>query len=310
MPLTVMTWLWSQVGGRTLYTAEHVNIWADMVRRWCSLDIELACITDTPAGIDPAVRIIAPPGDFVGLETRAWRNEKPNCYRRIALFRPDAADLFGERFVSMDLDCVIGASLDPLWSRREDVVLYRSPTAPYIDRPYNGSMLMMNAGSRPAVFESFSLDAAEAASRRYRGSDQAWISTVLGFGEAVWCEDDGVYWHGVAPGGDARRLLFFPGAPKPWELVRAGVDPWVIEHYRRNPRGRALYLGYGAEVWSDAEAALAEPYAGVIACQEAAAHWPMALDAVARELDEGERVARMLGFDEIVPCGAGKRKAG
>jgi hypothetical protein len=48
----------------------------------------------------------------------------------------DAADIFGERFVCMDLDCVIGGPLDPLFDRPEDLVLFKG-TAP--DRPYNGS---------------------------------------------------------------------------------------------------------------------------------------------------------------------------
>jgi hypothetical protein len=51
------------------------------------------------------------------------------------MFRSDAADIFGDRFVSMDLDCVVGRSLDPLFDRPDDLVLFKGTS---IDRPYNG----------------------------------------------------------------------------------------------------------------------------------------------------------------------------
>src|SRR5690606_16984018 len=263
---------WIQPGGRTRYNADHINIWADSVDGHLTLDHELACVTDQPEGIDPRVRIIDPPGDFDNVRIPTWNESLPQCLRRISMFRPDAAEVFGsERFVNMDLDCVIGGSLDPLFDRPEDIVLYRG-THRY--RPYNGSMVMMTAGARPQVFERFTPQNAAKAGEVYPGSDQAWISYVLGWGEATWTAADGVVsWNAARPDYDKEttRLLFFPCPTKPWELVAAGEDEWIAQNYRRTKPGWCLILGHHETVWTDAEAALdARDYDAVIASPEAA----------------------------------------
>lgn len=302
--LTVLTWLWAQPDGRATYMALHVNIWADMVRRHLTLPHRLACVTDMPEGIDPSIEIIAPPRDFEDVRIPTWTGGRPQCLRRIAMFRHDAGDILGERFVSMDMDCVIAGSLDPLFSRDEDIVLYASPGQPPDGRPYNGSMLMMTAGARPQVYEQFTPEGAIAAGQRYAGSDQAWISHVLGAGEAVWDESDGVAWWGRRHEVET-RLMFHPGHPKPWNLLD---DPWVREHYRRAPQGRGLILGYGPHVWTEAEAALETgAFDGVIASPEAAAHWPTPVTAVAQNDNEADRLADLCGFSEVVWCGRSER---
>ena len=306
-PLTILTWLWRQEGGRASYLAEHVNVWADMVSRHLRRPHRIACVTDTPEGIDGSVEIIAPPGEFEGVSIPSWGKGKPQCFRRLVMFAPDAADLFGPRFVSMDLDCVIGGPLDPLFDRPEDFVIFNG-TAP--GRPYNGSMMLIRAGSRPQVYTRFTPEGATAAGRRFAGSDQAWLSHCLGPGEATWGPRDGVhFWRRFGarfPASDPNvRLLFFPGQPKPWEVVADGSSSWVAQHYRRTRSGRCLVLSYGPTVWRDAEAALADgPFEAVIASPEAAAHWPVPVDAVARDDDQALRLARMWGFDDVVVCGA------
>jgi hypothetical protein len=232
--ITVLTWLWAQPDGRTKYTAEHVNIWADMVDRHLAMDHEIACVTNMPEGIDDRVRIITPPGDFEDVRIPTWGEARakglPQCFRRIAMFRPDAANIFGKRFVSMDLDCVISGSLDPLFDRPEDFVMYRGTTA---DRPYNGSMLMLTAGSRPHVYNDFTPEKAVIAGQQYLGSDQAWISYALGWGEATWSVPEGVQAWGSRQniGWPSPVVTFFLSAVKPWDL--AGND-WIDLHYRRN----------------------------------------------------------------------------
>lgn len=227
--LRVLTWLWKQPEMRTVYTAQHVNIWAAMVSRNLTMPHELACVTNMPDGIDPRVRIIAPPGDFEDVRTLRWSNGRPSCYRRLAMFRRDAARIFGERFVCMDLDCVIGGPLDPLFDRGDDLVIFNG-TAP--SRPYNGSMILMTAGSRPRVYEEFSEAGATEAGQKFAGSDQAWLAHILGPDEATWGEADGVYWYGrgYQSRRDLPRLLFFPGALKPWTVTV--LDEFVRRNYR------------------------------------------------------------------------------
>jgi hypothetical protein len=98
-------------------------------------------------------------------------------------------------------------------------VLYAAPPFSKPEtRRFNGSMLMMTAGARPHVFEQFDAKAAAKASAQLFGSDQAWISAMLG-DEATWSEADGVYWVGrwdhaaPVPGG------LLPGRAKPWDVI-------------------------------------------------------------------------------------------
>jgi hypothetical protein len=190
----------------------------------------ICCVTDMPDGIDPSVEIIAPPGDFLGITNPRWAGGRPQCYRRLSMFRPDAAGIFGERFVNFDLDCVIGGDLDPLFDRDEDLVLYKG-TAP--DRPYNGSMMLIRAGCRPHVFETFNQDNALLSGSEFCGSDQAWLAHCLGWNEATWDETDGVHFFGKKYTGDRTlepRVLFFPGRIKPWTATL--FDGFTRRNYR------------------------------------------------------------------------------
>lgn len=226
--ITVLTWLWSQPQSRTVYRAEHVNIWADMVSRNLTMPHELACVTNTPERIDPKVRIITPPGDFEGVKTPRWSNGRPSCFRRLAMFRRDAATIFGERFVCMDLDVVVGGALAPLFDRVEDLVIFKGTAA---SRPYNGSMLLIQAGCRPQVYEDFTEAGAIEAGEKCTGSDQAWLAHILGSGEATWSEADGVCWYSTHhKHKEPPRLLFFPGSLKPWTV--ATYDRFVKANYR------------------------------------------------------------------------------
>jgi hypothetical protein len=200
-----------------------------MVSRNLQMQHELACVTNMPEGIAPGIRIITPPGDFEDVQNPRWKNGRPSCYRRLSMFRRDAAAIFGDRFVCMDLDVVIGGGLDPLFDRDDDLVIYNG-TSP--DRPYNGSMMMLRAGCRPQVYEEFTEARAIEAGEQFTGSDQAWLAHILGFGEATWGDTDGVYWYGsrYQRNRPNARLLFFPGALKPWAI--SGFDPFVRANYR------------------------------------------------------------------------------
>lgn len=295
--LKILTWLWRQPGGRTTYTAGHVNIWAAMVSRHLSMPHRLACVTDMPEGLRDDIEIIAPPGDFVGVETDMWCGALPNCFRRLAMFRRDAAAIFGERFVCMDTDCVISGPLDPLFDRANDLVLYRGTNA---RRPYNGSMMMMTAGCRPQVFESFTPERANAVCRRYLGSDQSWISAALGAGEKTWGPEDGVAWWGSQSNRDL-RIMFFPGSPKPWDLV--GMSGWIDTHYRGDEGGRCIVLGSSAGVWEAAAEAMEQRFDAVLAYPETAKVWPGPIREIVADRRHAEAVARMHGFSEVAFCG-------
>lgn len=301
--ITVLSWLWNQPGVRSAYTADHVNIWAAMVRRYTTVDIEVACVTDTPDGIDKDIRIITPPREFEAVRIPTWQEHRPQCLRRIAMFREDAADIFGERFACMDLDCVISGSLDGLLGAKEDFRICKGTAK---GRPYNGSFILMTAGSRSQVYNDFTPERAKEAGQKFLGSDQAWIAHCLP-NEKTFGLDDGIMMsHGLRPA--AGVVMFYPGAEKPWHIVRENADPWVLRHYRGEKKGRAIYLGYGSDVWTDAERAMQFPYGAVLASPEAAKHWPGQIKEIVRDDAQAVRVANMLGYD-LTLCGAMERAA-
>lgn len=251
--LTVLCWLWSQPKTVYRYTAADVNTWASMVRRNLTLPHRLACATDMPEGIDSAIELLPLPE--IAAKSSRWPSSRglPQCFRRLDLWRHDARDTYGERVASMDLDCVVTSSLDPVFDRAEDVVLNQGLPG---KSPYNGSMLLLKTGCRPEVYERITPSEVEVASQHYLGSDQAWLSHILGPGEATWTESDGVYRWSVgrfpAPVKDRRnfaasrkalphqqrnpkppanmRVVFFPGNYKPRDLKRD--YPFIAEHYR------------------------------------------------------------------------------
>ena len=234
--LTIMTWYWRQSDNKCEYSPQCVNTWAAMMRRHLTIPHRLVCVTDHPEGIE--IDTIPLPKQFDKIRSHKWDEAKgaPQCYRRLTLFSPDAAQIFGAgRFVSMDMDCVVTANIDHLFQRDDDFIMFQGTAA---KRPYNGSMVMMTAGARTQVYERMQSDGmalVNAAQEKYLGSDQAIISYVLGPGEAVWGKDEGVYFwspkfkrtYQSRPPGNM-SLLFFPGYPKPWQALEY---PYIRHHW-------------------------------------------------------------------------------
>lgn len=222
-PLLLMTWLWIQRPAMGGYDASKVNLWAAQLRRNLTIPHRLACVTDNPQGIDPSIEIIRSPHDFIDVRVDRWpeAQRRPQCYRRLALFAPDAERRFGaKRFVSMDLDMIATANLDPLFDHDDDFRILKGSAH---GRPFNGSLVQMHAGARPKVFTEFNVEAAAESRKRYVGSDQAWLCHCLSHKERTWSYQNGVHFYRAShrmmdriPKG--MRLLFFPGAPKPWQL--------------------------------------------------------------------------------------------
>lgn len=205
----------------------------------------------------------------------------------------------------MDLDCVVGGPLDHFFDT--DAEFKMTPgTQP--TRPYNGSMMLLTAGSRPQVYDEFTPEGAAAAGELFVGSDQAWISHILGPNEQRWSIEDGLAWYGRTRTKNP-SLMFFPCPVKPWEVAPFGSKPWITEHYRRSPQGKALILGYEDNLWTDVDRALSEgSYNAVISSPEAAEYWPGEILSVVRTNDEAALVARMHGL-EPVWCGVRELEA-
>ena len=233
--LTVCCWKWRPVPGyHSSFSADTVNTLRSMVDRHYRKPHDFVCITDDPTGIDADVRVVPVWDDFSSLVGP----NGVNCYRRLRAFSAEAADIIGPRFVSLDLDCVLTDNVTPLWDRPEDFVIWGDTAR---KTPYNGSMWLLRAGSRKAVWDTFDPQTSPAAARAlgYIGSDQAWIGACLGPDEPKWSTKDGVYsWRihvknqfkGSLP-GDA-RIVIFHGREDPWSPDIQAAHPWVAQHYR------------------------------------------------------------------------------
>ncbi|MCI0434488.1 MAG: hypothetical protein L0271_12735, partial [Gemmatimonadetes bacterium] len=225
-----VTWLWRQPGYRKRFTPETVNTLRRMIARHVHVDHDFTCVTDVRAGFDPDVQVMALPV----IPAVQLPGGRPNCYRRLWLFSDAAATAFpGDRIVNLDLDCIIVGPLGRLLAREEDFVIWRDPFFP---RQYNGSLWMLRPGALPQVWTRFRGQASLAEQRGFHGSDQGWISRVMGPDAATWNAADGVLSYkadvlrhhaGTLP--SHARVVIFHGKPDPWESFNVG---WIREHYR------------------------------------------------------------------------------
>jgi hypothetical protein len=243
--LEIVCWKWkSPHGYRSTFDAASVNTLRAMVARNLRLPHRFNCITDDARGIDGDVRVIPLWDDFASVPNPSNR-QNPSCYRRLRMFSAEARDLIGERIVSMDLDVVITGDLTPLFDRPDDFVIWGGQSVQPGGRGavyswYNGSLMMLRAGTRTKVWEQFdparSPQLANAAG--CRGSDQGWIAYCLGKNESVWGTKDGVYSfrnhivtsRGALPGN--ARLVAFHGRHDPWHVALHKSYPWIASHYR------------------------------------------------------------------------------
>lgn len=233
--LSVVCWKWAPAAGyRSSFGAEAVNVLRRMVARHYARPHRFCCVTNDAAGLDPQVVVIPDREDFKDVPSpHGGRN--PSCYRRLRMFAPDAAETFGPRFVSMDIDCVIVRDMAPVWDRDEDFVIWGDTNPKTL---YNGSMMLLRAGARPRVWQKFDplKSPAEAHASGNFGSDQAWISYCLGKGEAKWTQADGVFSFrneiqrkgGALPG--TARVVMFHGNIDPWHREAQRL-PWVRQHW-------------------------------------------------------------------------------
>ncbi len=233
--LSVVCWKWKPPEGyRSSFGAEAVNTLRRMVARHYAKPHRFICVTNDAHGLDPNVIVVPDREDFKDVQS-PHGGKNPSCYRRLRLFAADAGETFGQRFVSLDLDCVIVRDMSPVWDRPEEFVIWGDTNPRTL---YNGSMFLMKAGARRKVWEKFDplRSPAEAQASGNFGSDQAWISYCLGRGEAKWSRSDGVYSFrneiqrtgGALPGN--ARIVMFHGLHDPWSQVPQRLS-WVRQHW-------------------------------------------------------------------------------
>lgn len=226
--ITFVTWKWSTPGYRSTFGPNAVNTMRRMLARHYPEPHRFCCVTNDAKGIDADIEIVPDREDWASVPS-PHGNGNPTCFRRLRLFAPDARETFGDRVVSIDLDCVITGDLRPLFDRGEDFVAWQDAMHP---RQMNGSLWKLRTGAHPEVWEQFNRNApVKALAAGFVGSDQGWISYCLQ-GTPRWTREDGVLSFRVdckngLPAG--ARLVAMHGKTDPWSV---GVPAWIAEHYR------------------------------------------------------------------------------
>jgi hypothetical protein len=235
--ITVVCWRWRAPWRyRSTYAPETVRALQRMVARHYRAPHRFVCVTDDARGLE-GVETIPIWRDHIDIPPPEGRNW-PSCYVRLRAFAADAREWFGDRYVSLDLDTVITGDLSPLFDRTEEFVIWNETDWPETQF-YNASLWLHTPGTRTAVWDRFRGrgSAREAYKAGGRGGDQAWISHVLGKGEAVFTPADGVLSFRrhiqLGTGGPLpahARIVNFHGVVDPWSPAAQQL-PWVREHY-------------------------------------------------------------------------------
>jgi hypothetical protein len=141
----------------------------------------------------------------------------------------------GMRVVCLDLDLIITGELDPLFDRKESLVILQGANAAN-PCPFNGSVIMFRAGQHSELWDQFSLEIAATIPHYQFPDDQGWIHHVLpraatwacgpasgiyAFRKPGWPKDDKLP-------ADA-RIVAFPGARDPSQFQHL---EWIRKHWR------------------------------------------------------------------------------
>jgi hypothetical protein len=244
MTLTICAFKWG-----TRYTLRHVSALYLALGRHLTIPHEFALISDDPDDesfcVKAGIRYIPLWDDMRGVK---------NCGVRLAAFHSIMSRYIAPRFAWLDLDVVITGNVDHIFSRPESFVGLKTPAPPM---PFNGSLVIMDAGAYPAVRSEWTPERYEACGAYWLAqgcagggaSDEGWIGRMLrnpniparGIGTVGGDPGvDGIYYfkrhllkgRGLSLPADARMVVmngrqFDPSLPE-WQ-ARA---PWLLEHWR------------------------------------------------------------------------------
>lgn len=233
---TIVTFKWRPLAGYPLhFTADDVNkLYARMKKHYPEME-RFVCVTDDAKGLKSPIEAVPLSAALAHLRNPSWRRG-PGCHRKLVAFSSGFGKIAGPRFAVVDIDIKPVGYLGPVFNRTEDFVGWRSGRQDgKRQEQFGGALLMMNAGARAQVWDTFVKNPdqaiATAFAAGYHGSDQAWISYCLDKdGEAYWTEADGVYYY--------RKLV-----PKAHNIVKLRVGhrrASRVQQQSMTPRHRQL----------------------------------------------------------------------
>lgn len=220
--INIICWKWGtnkHIKKGIVYGPEYVNELYRMLKEKCSVPFQLYCITDDPDDVRDEVITIPLWDEYT---------DHGGCWVRLPVFDNRLADMLDiDRFISIDLDCVIVDDPAPIFQRNEDFVIYCEH---HRNTPYCGAMFMMNIGCRSWVYDNFDFRNYPATGEGPRwscGTDQLHISNCLYPNEAIWDESDGVYNFATSIFQKEHNHLFKPHKPR----IRNGISPAKMKEY-------------------------------------------------------------------------------
>lgn len=235
---TIVVFKWRPLAGYPLkFSSGDVNTLYERMKKHYPEMQRFVCVTDDAKGLNNSIESAALGSLYSNLRNPSWRRG-PGCHRRLMMYSPKFERIAGPRFACVDIDIKPVGKLAPIFDRTEDFVGWRSGRKDgKRQEQFGGALVMMNAGARARVWETFCKDPdaaiATALAAGYHGSDQAWVSYCLDKdGEAYWTEADGVYYY--------RKLV-----PKAHEIAAMGRNrPRTTRHNVSLLTPRHRQLGY------------------------------------------------------------------
>lgn len=233
--MTFVTFKWKPTTGyRSKFGPETVQVLQRMIARHYHAPFRFVCITDDTTGLN-GIETFPLWNDHADLKNPNGAHN-PSCYRRLKLFSAEAKDWFGDRLVCMDLDTVIVNDITPLFTDDVDFKIWGESDFP-TQQWMNGSLWMLKTGTRTKVWTQFNPRMSPYVARKAgaRGSDQGWMSHILGKHEAMWGREDGIFSFRkhIQPIGRLpveARMVMFHGRQDPWGPEAQRMD-WVKEHW-------------------------------------------------------------------------------
>ena len=211
------------------YAAADVNRLHAAVVRSLAGPFRFVCLTDDPAGIDPAVECFPIP--FVHAE----RPGRDGGWRKLATFASPLYDLQGTALF-LDLDLVVLRPIDELFALEGEFLIAHDARLAR-DGIGNSSAYRFRVGAHPEFLDAFRADP-DRIIPAYR-NEQAYLSERLRAAglmqewPAGWCVS---FKHGCMPAWPANywrraacppeaRIVFFHGHPKPEEALAGYPSP-------------------------------------------------------------------------------------
>lgn len=263
--ISFVCWKWGDPRNGRVFSSAHVNVLASMIGRHYRQAHRVVCITDDPAGLDPALVVpvampvtgfehlinpsektqrvrAAVPARRIGGRVIAGRPARepkpfPSCYRRLWVFSPEARAVLGDRIFCIDIDVIVVGDLAPLVERSASFVGWSDERFGW--RKVAGGAYMLDTGAHTDVWTDFHPDhsPATAAAAGNGGSDQAWMSYKLYPPPQHWSSADGLLKLKWTPANadqppTGARLIFTSGEAPPWDPGIQRRYPWIAEHWR------------------------------------------------------------------------------